>query len=211
MESQHRWQILSQQSLQEGPFKADRKRQKVPRKLFGEAWHLISNLPGWSLFITLAGESWTMVEHTADLLSCWIRRGGSKSQKRWWKTVPACIWWTIWKERNERIFKGRSNSIQKIKGKCTSTLCFWCKEQCIVDEIQIVDFLGLLFRRHLNNWEINRVAELLNTLEQYKDLTPNEDSLFWLPDKQGRFSAGSAYKTSQRSVSQSSGWPWKMI
>ncbi|WMV46335.1 hypothetical protein MTR67_039720 [Solanum verrucosum] len=69
----------------------------------------------------------------------------------------------------------------------------------------------LKFRRHLNDWEINRVAELLNTLEQYKDLTPNEDNLFWLPDKQGRFLVGSAYKTSQRSVCQSSGWPWEMI
>ncbi|KAG5614848.1 hypothetical protein H5410_014672, partial [Solanum commersonii] len=43
----------------------------------------------------------------------------------------------------------------------------------------------LRFRRqHLNNWEINKVAELLNILEQYKDLTP---------------------------ISQSGGWPWKII
>ncbi|KAG5598397.1 hypothetical protein H5410_029767 [Solanum commersonii] len=41
---------------------------------------------------TASWESWTMPEYTVDLLSCWIRRGGSKSQKRWWKIVPACIW-----------------------------------------------------------------------------------------------------------------------
>lgn len=39
---------------------------------------------------------------------------------------------------------------------------------------------------HFNDWEINKVAELLNTLEQYKDINSNEDNLFWLPDK--RFS-----------------------
>ncbi|WMV30347.1 hypothetical protein MTR67_023732 [Solanum verrucosum] len=60
----------------------------------------------------------------------------------------------------------------------------------------------LRFRRRLNDWEINKVAELLITLEQYKDLTPNEDNLFWLPGKQDRFSVGSAYERSQRSVSQ---------
>ncbi|WMV14072.1 hypothetical protein MTR67_007457 [Solanum verrucosum] len=67
--------------------------------------------------------------------------------------------------------------------------------RCTLREMRDNQGWDLRFRRHLNNWEINRVAELLNTLEQYKDLTPNEDNLFWLPDKQGRFSAGSAYKT----------------
>ncbi|KAG5619467.1 hypothetical protein H5410_019291 [Solanum commersonii] len=40
----------------------------------------------------LSWESWTMPEHTDDLLSCWIRMGRSKSWVRWWKTVLACIW-----------------------------------------------------------------------------------------------------------------------
>lgn len=54
----------------------------------------------WALFTTIVGILWIMPEHTANLLSCWIRRGGSKSQKKWWKTIPACIWWNIGKERN---------------------------------------------------------------------------------------------------------------
>lgn len=91
-----------------------------------------------ALFICLAREEWTMPEHTADILSCWIRWGGRKSQKKWWRTVPACIWWNIWKERNDRIFEGRSSSIQKIKCNCIPSLCFWCKEKCIEEELQIV-------------------------------------------------------------------------
>ena len=35
----------------------------------------------WAMFTAIAGINWIMPEHTADLLSCWIRRGGSKSQK----------------------------------------------------------------------------------------------------------------------------------
>nr|AAT40556.2 hypothetical protein SDM1_4t00019 [Solanum demissum] len=46
----------------------------------------------WALFTRIANEYWTMPEHTSDLLSCWIKMGGSKSQKRWWRTVPACFW-----------------------------------------------------------------------------------------------------------------------
>jgi len=78
------------------------------------------------------------------LLSCRIRRGGSKSQKKWWRIVPACIWWTIWKERNQRIFEGKESFILKIKWKVITSLGFWCKEQSIEEEIQLVDFIGSL-------------------------------------------------------------------
>ncbi|WMV56021.1 hypothetical protein MTR67_049406 [Solanum verrucosum] len=33
----------------------------------------------WALFTSIANEYWTMPEHTSDLLSCWIKRGGNKS------------------------------------------------------------------------------------------------------------------------------------
>ena len=40
----------------------------------------------------LTHTEWTMPEHTADLLSCWISRGGRKSKKKWWSIIPSCIW-----------------------------------------------------------------------------------------------------------------------
>uniref|UniRef100_A0A0V0IIL0 Putative ovule protein n=1 Tax=Solanum chacoense TaxID=4108 RepID=A0A0V0IIL0_SOLCH len=32
----------------------------------------------WNLFLNITSTSWTMPEHTSDLLSCWIRRGKIK-------------------------------------------------------------------------------------------------------------------------------------
>ena len=45
----------------------------------------------WNLFLGLTHTEWTMPEHTADLLSCWISRGGRKSKKKW-SIIPSCIW-----------------------------------------------------------------------------------------------------------------------
>ncbi|WMV07056.1 hypothetical protein MTR67_000441 [Solanum verrucosum] len=85
-----------------------------------------------------------MPEHTADLLSCWIRRGGSKSQKKWWKMIPSCIWWTIWRERNGRCFEDKSKSINDVKWNCLVSLFFWCEENYIEEVDDFVDFLGAL-------------------------------------------------------------------
>ncbi|WMV33525.1 hypothetical protein MTR67_026910, partial [Solanum verrucosum] len=45
-----------------------------------------------------------------------------------WRIVPATIWWTIWKERNLRVFENRESSMQQVKLNCISTLCFWCNQ-----------------------------------------------------------------------------------
>ncbi|WMV37870.1 hypothetical protein MTR67_031255 [Solanum verrucosum] len=98
----------------------------------------------WQLFLNMAETNWTMPEHTADLWSSWIRRGGSKSQKAWLRIIPYCIWWTFWKERNSRNFEDRSNSIEKVKGNCIVSFYFWCKEKDLEETEQIVELLGSL-------------------------------------------------------------------
>lgn len=69
----------------------------------------------------------------------------------------------------------------------------------------------LRIRRRLNDSDVNKIVELLNILGQCKDLSTNEDNIFWNPDKQGRFSVGSAYRSSQRPSTHIGGWPWKII
>jgi len=96
----------------------------------------------WHMVLSISQEPWVMPEHTADLLSCWMRRGGSKTQKRWWSIVPTCVWWAIWRERNLRCHENITNSIQKVKENCINMLFFWCKEDGIEEVEQLVDFLG---------------------------------------------------------------------
>jgi len=80
-----------------------------------------------------------------------------------------------------------------------------------VKEMRDAQGWNLKFRRPLNDWEVNRMVELLNILERYKELSNSEDKLIWAPDTQGKFSVGIAYRNSQRTHTQSSYWPWKMI
>lgn len=98
----------------------------------------------WALFLSTSHTLWTMPEHTSDLLSCWIRRGGSKSQKKWWNIIPPCIWWTIWRERNNRCSENIANSVQKLKWNCIKTFYFWCKEDGIEEAGQLLDFIDSL-------------------------------------------------------------------
>lgn len=98
----------------------------------------------WAIFLNISDTKWTMPEHTADLLSCWIRRGGSKRQKTWWSLIPHCIWLAVWIERNNRNFEDIFNSIHKVKWNCIVSLFFWCKELGLEDSDQLIEFLGAL-------------------------------------------------------------------
>uniref|UniRef100_A0A0V0H9Q1 Putative ovule protein n=1 Tax=Solanum chacoense TaxID=4108 RepID=A0A0V0H9Q1_SOLCH len=55
----------------------------------------------WNLFRSFTKTEWTMREHTADLMSFWMRRGGGKSQEKWRRIIPSCIWWTVRKKKWE--------------------------------------------------------------------------------------------------------------
>ena len=45
----------------------------------------------WNLFLSITNLNWTMPERTSNVLKSWVRRGGTKSQKRWWRLLPSCI------------------------------------------------------------------------------------------------------------------------
>ena len=43
-----------------------------------------------------------------------------------WKMIPLAIWWTTWKERNQRIFEGLYMSFQDFKLYFLRILYGWC-------------------------------------------------------------------------------------
>ncbi|WMV53851.1 hypothetical protein MTR67_047236 [Solanum verrucosum] len=48
-----------------------------------------------------------MPRTTFEVLTHWQGIGKRGSKEDWWKNIPACIWWTLWKERNGRCFEGK--------------------------------------------------------------------------------------------------------
>ncbi|WMV39324.1 hypothetical protein MTR67_032709 [Solanum verrucosum] len=59
--------------------------------------------------------SWVMPKTTLEVLNSWPGVGSSGKKEEWWKLIPACIWWSIWKERNARCFEGQKINFQRIK------------------------------------------------------------------------------------------------
>ncbi|KAF3653274.1 putative plastid-lipid-associated protein 8, chloroplastic [Capsicum annuum] len=51
----------------------------------------------------------TMPKKTTEAIQSWEEGGAQAKSRDRWRIVPACIWWTIWKERNVRCFDSIEN------------------------------------------------------------------------------------------------------
>lgn len=69
---------------------------------------------------------------------------------------------------------------------------------------------NLLFRRPLNDWEIERFSNMLSLLQQFKGLSGNGDKLLWI-NNEGKFTVKSAYARWNQPARQLDMWPWKRI
>lgn len=49
----------------------------------------------------------------------------STRRRQAWTTIPAVVLWSIWKERNVRIFEGKSLEISELIQKAKWSLCIW--------------------------------------------------------------------------------------
>ena len=56
-----------------------------------------------------------LARRVVDLLFGW-RNWFRNHEYDVWNLVPLCLMWTIWKERNSRIFKDKASSMDKLKG-----------------------------------------------------------------------------------------------
>lgn len=86
--------------------------------------HCISTINLWHMFFCILRITWVIPSSTLALLSNWWSIGNRGGEEDWWKIIPACIWWTVWKERNGRHFEGTSSFIEKIRMNCLSLFFF---------------------------------------------------------------------------------------
>ncbi|WMV18075.1 hypothetical protein MTR67_011460 [Solanum verrucosum] len=56
-----------------------------------------------------------MPEHTADLLSCWIRKKGSKSQKKWWRIFQLAYGGQYGRKEMEDAMRTNQTPYRKLK------------------------------------------------------------------------------------------------
>ena len=67
-----------------------------------------------------------------------------KKRKKIWKSIPLCIFWTVWKERNRLVFRGGVLDIQKLKNSFVCNLWSWARLYIGEERVSLIGFLEWL-------------------------------------------------------------------
>ena len=60
----------------------------------------------WDIILGLVDVKWVFLETVKEVLTTWRGPFVGKKRKKVWKSIPLCIFWTVWKERNKLTFRG---------------------------------------------------------------------------------------------------------
>lgn len=85
------------------------------------------------------------------------------------------------------------------------------QQEATIGEVWNIQGWNFIYRRLLNDWEIGRLTEFYNVIEQFKGISNSEDRINWQRNKIEKFSVRSAYKEFNLSMNQVGCWPWKLI
>lgn len=84
-------------------------------------------------------------------------------------------------------------------------------QQRTITELWTTQGWNFNFKRQLNDWEVVRVAEFLNTVGNFNGNQAEEDVLWWKGGSRGIFKVGAAYRLMDQPSLQNPTWPWKHI
>ena len=94
----------------------------------------------WSFLFRSFHVNWVMPRNVKDLLFGW-RNWFGKHHSDIWNLAPLCLMWTLWLERNSRIFEDILCSTDQILEKFASSLFDWSRvwgfstANCVADFI----------------------------------------------------------------------------
>ncbi|CAN4110287.1 unnamed protein product [Withania somnifera] len=94
----------------------------------------------WSMYFAVIGISLSTPATVKDAVGSWSSRKVDKSIKKIWQMVPACIFWSIWMERNNRCFDRTSTPNYSLKSKSLMNLFSWSNLSPINDVNSLLDF-----------------------------------------------------------------------
>ncbi|RVW15177.1 LINE-1 reverse transcriptase-like [Vitis vinifera] len=98
----------------------------------------------WEIGLALFGANWVFPEKVKDMLVSWRGPFVGRKRKRIWTSIPLCIFWTVWKERNRLAFRGGSLAIQKLKNSFVCNLWSWARVYMGEESSSLIGFLEWL-------------------------------------------------------------------
>ena len=78
------------------------------------------------------------------LFGWWHGSFVSKQRKKVWRTTPLCIFWTVWKERNIRVFNNEEHSVIFLKLFFLRNLLYWVKQYLEINSLSFFNFIEWL-------------------------------------------------------------------
>ncbi|KAG5597227.1 hypothetical protein H5410_038459 [Solanum commersonii] len=150
-----------------------------------------------------------MPKTTLEVLNSWPGVGSRGKKEEWWKLIPACIWWSIWKERNAKCFEGQKINFQRIKANS------YYNGRSALDELVVTHELVRPMTIRKNGeiiWKANRtvLVSVDHVVGKFKDVGLGNSTNGWcynpryidyykeslvLPNKWTNYCVGDAYES----------------
>jgi hypothetical protein len=98
----------------------------------------------WYSIFSRFGLSWVMPRWVIDLLASWWSSGLSRSAIVW-KIAPICLFWYLWRERNNRSFADVEKTTEELLSSFYHTMYLWTRAYVFPLSFSFLDFLARFF------------------------------------------------------------------
>jgi hypothetical protein len=95
----------------------------------------------WDTVLSLFGVPWVMPRQVRELIDCWQGGLARHQYSLIWKTVPHCLMWFLWRERNMRSFVDTELDLPDLKLLFFQTLYDWIVALGIFSFFSLQSFL----------------------------------------------------------------------
>ena len=109
--------------------------------------HCLRVMGLWSYVFRSFGFIWVMPKDLTDLLVGWHNWLG-KSHSRIWNLIPSCLFWTIWRERNRRVFEAVECTDSQLLEFFSISLFDWATVWGYTHSNTVISFLNSLHFPH---------------------------------------------------------------
>ncbi|CAL5380958.1 unnamed protein product [Camellia sinensis] len=102
------------------------------------AWKL------WSSVIDWWGSNWVSPSSVIELLHWWVGFKFRKKELMIWNVIPFAVIWSLWRLRNECIFRGAQPNLENLIELVKVRVVFWAKDHHIGSMYSFHDFISNL-------------------------------------------------------------------